>query len=515
MRRFIQLLACLLFLSINQRVSHVDAASSTLPAELVPYASALRPGFERDLIAMADAPRYDIDLSIDPERRVITGTQRVRYVNREAAPLDELVLRLYPNTSYMSGGMVISDVIVDGRPVRVEPYRPDLFADSSAMRVSLATPLKPKQVLELRASYLITAPLKSKTGYTTFGMIDGIFALPDAYAMVAARDNGHWLADPAPGFGDIVQSEMALYRVTLHAPKDYVVVASGVCEPPPAPKGVKVAPAPIPSPLGRGEGTLTCVAAPARDFAAHLSHFYRELTSIAPDALGNDVVVHSYFTALHQRAGENALLYAAEALRTYERRFGPYPYRELKVFESPSIAGGIEYPISVGVNYSLYQQDGGYTEWVMAHEVAHQWWYGMVGSDPIREAWLDEAMAQFSASLYIEDRYGTVFADAERQRFFIDRYVAETKERGDTRAAQPTSAFYRWTYAPIVYGKAPLFFQDVRDAAGDARFELWWRRYFQQHRLGFAHAPDLLRAADEIGLGNIVRDAYTRRILSR
>ncbi len=496
-------LAVLVALALQ--MGHVSTIwAQSIPVELQPYATALRPGFERDLLALVDAPRYDIEITIDPEQRVISGTQRTRYVNRENVSLNELVVRLYPNTAYMGGGMALQAVQLDGRPVRTEPFQPTVFADGSAIRVVAAAPIKPKQVVELRANFVITAPLDPKNGYTTFGMMEGVLALPNAYAMVAPRAEDGWLAMPAPVFGDIVQSEMALYRVTIHAPHDFVVVASGVCEAqPPSPKSK------------RATVTQTCVAAPVRDFAVHLSRFYKTLTSVVPGGNGDNVIVRSYFTSLRARAGQNALLYLGEALRVFERRFGPYPYRELAVFESTTIAGGIEYPGAVGVNYSEYQQDGGYMEWITAHEVAHQWWYGMVGSDPIREAWLDEALAQYSASLYIEDRYGVAFADAERHRFFDERYNAEVKERGDERVGQPSGAFFRWAYAPMIYGKAPLFFSDIRERVGDARFTQWLKRYFAQNRFGIARSSGLLRAADEAGIGPIVREAYARRIASR
>jgi hypothetical protein len=470
--------------------------------ELKAFAGALRPQFAYELDRHADATRYSLNLTIDPHARTVIGEQVTRYVNRDRASLPDIVLRLFPNTGYFDGHMRLARVAVDGEVVSPTAYTRNGFPDPSAVVLALREPLAPAESLRIDARFVISAPLDSKAGYTTFGMIDGIFALPNAYAMIPPRDEYGWRADIAPGFGDIVQSESSLFRVTIRAPSDYVVVATGACL-----DSVGSA--------ASGVRATTCTAGPVRDFAIHLSSRYEVLTGTMTSDTGGDVTVRTFFTPQRKRAGANALTYATDALQTFERRFGAYPFNVLNVFESPSVAGGIEYPMAVGVNASKYQSDGGYFEWIVAHEVAHQWWYGLVGSDPINEAWLDEALAQYSASLYVEDRHGLAVAQAERQRFFYDRYAAEARVRGDERAAQPSGAFYRWTYSPIIYGEAPLFFEDVRREAGDARFSQWLRRYFENNRFGIAQARDLLAVADAAGLGRIVREAYQRRILSR
>jgi aminopeptidase N len=293
---------------------------------------------------------------------------------------------------------------------------------------------------------------------------------------------------------------MALYQARIELPSNYVLVATGLCKP-------------------EGEGAYRCVSGPARDFAMHASALYRVRTAVVRDNAHGDVVIYSYYLPQHERAGENALKYAADALKTYERRFGLYPYRELKVFETTTVAGGIEYPMLAGVtdtNYDLETNSGGsYFEWLVAHEVAHQWWYNMVGSNPITAPWLDEALTQYSASLYIEDRYGDAAAQAQRQLLFNERYDKERKAKGDHRVGQASAAFPRWSYFPIVYGKGPLFFEEVRRNGGDARFEAWLHLYFARHRYGIVQADDLLRAAADAGLGEISRAAYDRWILGR
>jgi len=463
--------------------------------ELAGYALALRRPFMADLDRLQQVPRYDIALALNPAARLITGQQTTRYVNREGATLNEIMLRLYPNTAYMGGDMQVSDVVVAGAPVNWA-YHSSL-PDRSILRLDLAVPLTPGQALTLTLRFTISVPSEGASGYRTFGQFGSLWALPDAYAVVAPRIAGEWLLDAVPAYGDIVLSEVALYRVQIRAPASWPMVATGVCQ------------------ADASQQTTTCVAAAVRDFALHLNSSYRVATANAPSGSGEPVRVSSFYLPQHERAGQSALRYATNALATFERRFGPYPYAELKVFATSATSGGIEYPTLAGVLDTFYANDNAEFEWLVAHEVAHQWWYGLVGSNPIREPWLDEALAQYSASLYLEDQNGIDAAQRYRSQAFTARYETERRQNGDQQVGQPTTGLPSQSYFPIIYGKGPLFFDEVRRGSDDARFTAWLRAYFEQRRYGIATAQDLLAAADGVGLGTVARPAFDRWILGR
>lgn len=496
--------------AIPRQTAPAPAPSPAAPSrELEPYALALRPSHRRDIDAFASATRYDIELTIEPATLSVTGRQTVRYTNRGASPLDDILLRLYPNTPYMGGMMRVDSALADGLPVtptawlRVSSDLATSVTDTSVIRLPLYAPLAAGHSVWLSMTFTLTAPQDSEAGYRVFGQANGVLSLPNAYPMIPPRDEAGWRVEEAPAWGDIVFSEAALYRARIRTPAGQVIVATGVCAPSPDSGGESPTP----------QQDVTCVAGPARDFALHLSdQFERTQTTLL--SRGESITVSSYYLPSARMGATRALIYAAEAARAFERRFGPYPFKELKVFMSPTTAGGIEYPMLAGVTDALYDITGGYFEWVTAHEVAHQWWYALVGSDPIREAWLDEALTQYATSLYIEDRYGLSAAQAERERYFTRRYENDARRvNRDDRVGQPTGAFDRRAYGPLVYGKGPLFFQAVRDAAGDARFNAWLRAYFNRHRYGIATAEDLLRAADDVGIGPAARRAYQQWIL--
>ena len=77
----------------------------------------------------------------------------------------------------------------------------------------------------------------------------------------------------------------------------------------------------------------------------------------------------------------------------------------------------------VMIDGSLY--DGDQDDWlelVTVHEVAHQWWYGLVGNDEVHDSWLDEGLTEYSTILYYGQRYGR-----EEEEYKYQTYINKGK----------------------------------------------------------------------------------------
>lgn len=105
---------------------------------------------------------------------------------------------------------------------------------------------------------------------------------------------------------------------------------------------------------------------------------------------------------------------AAYALDFYSRKIGLYPYTELFVVPFDQ-TGGMEYPglVMISSRYLRSNNRAEMGELVIAHEVAHQWFYALVGSDQIKAPWLDESLVEFWLSAVM--RKGT--ASRRRKSF--------------------------------------------------------------------------------------------------
>jgi hypothetical protein len=125
----------------------------------------------------------------------------------------------------------------------------------------------------------------------------------------------------------------------------------------------------------------------ARDYAFSVSPSYR----VASGAT-NGITVRVYYTT---GAGKTALTWALRALKTYIANYGPYAWSTYLVAQAPKTNVGDEWPAMTTIGASYMR-----SAYVVVHEVAHEWWYAMVGDDQIVAPWLDEGFAEFSGRYF-------------------------------------------------------------------------------------------------------------------
>ena len=447
------------------------------------YRPAMRTEFAADVNSFAHAPRYAIDVAVDLDALQLTGREQVRYTNTDSSPLDEIYFRLFPSAPGYGGAMTVTAVALNGQPVT-----PQLEQQGTALR--LPVKLASGASAEVALDFAVSIPRDSSVGYAMFGQTNGVAALPNFYPVIPVRDASGWHVEVSPAYGDETFNPTALYEVTITAPTGQTVVTSGTCD---KPQGHR----------------LHCVSGPMRDFYLAMSADYQVAEQVV-----DGVTVRSFYLPAEETGGKRALKVASDAVKVFSRRFGPYPFAELDVAETATRAGGIEYPGLVVIADRLYREagDGSYFDFVVAHEVAHQWWYSLVGNDQINHPWLDEALAQYSTILYYEDTVGKSVANGLVQSVFEAPYQKLLQEKRDQKVDQPVAAFDEVDYSTVVYRKGPLFFKALREAMGDARFDVFLKTYFSQNRYGIATTDRLLAAAESVADKATVRSIYARWI---
>ena len=445
------------------------SATPPPPIALAPYRAAMKPEFAAEVDRFATAPQYQIDLTIAPDRASYSAKQQVHYTNNESMPLKEVYFSLFANLDSYGGDVQVQSVRVNGQDVR-----PKWEEANSALRIDLAQPLQPGESIDIEMTCTGAVPTSDvELGYNQFGLHDNVLALPNFYPQIPAYDDRGWNIARGPGYGDAVFSDTALYQVNITAPSDQVVAASGVCDP-------------------AGSGATTtwhCVSGPMRDFMIAMSPDFEVKSSTV-----EDVKINSYYLKDDAKAGAHALQIVSDAVKSYSQRIGPYPFTELDLVETPTTAGGIEYPGLIVVAESLYQDQSDFFEGATAHEAAHQWWYSLVGDDQINDPWLDEAFAQFTTALYYMDVYGKNGMNGYVQSL-QGRYDRVKGTAQDKRSDLPVADYSPRQYGAIVYGKAALFFNALYEALGDEKFDQMMQEYFQTYRYGVAYPKDLLAIA--------------------
>jgi aminopeptidase N len=325
------------------------------------------------------------------------------------------------------------------------------------------------------------------------GYYDGVLALANAYPIIPVYDDEGWNVEMASPYGDALYSDTAFYTVRITAPADLALAASGACT------AAVIDPA--------GNGTWTCVTGPVRDFNAVLGSDLQVMSNSV-----DGVTVNSVFISGHEAGAERVLDAASEAVRLFNDRFGPYPFTELDVVETPTQAGGIEYPGLVVINTTYYEPIHNHLEWVVVHEVIHQWWYSLVGNDQVDEPWLDEALTQYSTLLYFEDRYGADVAASLVEQVFRQPYRELVESGRDAPVGLPVAAYRGEDYGTVVYRKGPLYFHELRQEVGERKFWRILEEYFSQNRYAVATPEDWLAAVKAVTRDEH-RDLYERWIL--
>ena len=509
---------------------------------------------------LGDLPRYEIDQAIDDAGGTLAGQVTVAWTNRTGSPVAGLPFRLHPNAPAELGisaesGLAVTEVAtLDGPPSTWTTVRPTL------VRVDFATPVAPGRRIRLALRYTgrlrplppsvndaMAQALGSMGSLTTVGAADygllasgdGLVTVASAYPMIAPFRDGGFDTAPPGRVGDLAYNEVAAFRLRTVVPAGVSLVTSLVdAEPAALPDGNTVV-------VSEGVGVRDVALVAGRDLG-------RQSVQVGPTR------VTSVFRTRDARAGARALVVAAAALDSYERRLGPYPYTELDVVEASLTggAGGVEFPGLVLVAGMLYREPGamptgplaglggllgglgaplgagppgsgaappsprlptdlldGLLDFTVAHEVAHQYFAGLVGSDSLRHPALDEPLAQYLAGLAIEDLRGREAATAAMDRNVKVNYALYRLLGGPDRAAARDVATFRSRveYAGLVYGKAPYLYTHLRATLGDDRLHAALRSAVEAHRFRLVTLDGWLATLEAAaGPGSGVRAAARR-----
>jgi hypothetical protein len=480
-------------------------------------AAALDTAAANDLRILETAPRYRLAAEVDPVAGRVNGLAVIDYTNNTEDSLAELVLRLYPNaaTIYGGGALEVTRAVLGDSPLEIAPS-----TDPTVLRLPLPTPLEPARRTTVSLVFNAQIPDYPAQGYGIFSRSPRVFVLAGWYPVLAPYEQG-WLTPPVPPVGDALQAEISFYDVELTLPAGYIVASTGsagngaaLTPPQGTPQAGTAASgtptsastsAPAASP--GATQTLRFVSGPVREFAFAAS---REFLVRAVRVGG--VTLRSFTLPAQAPATppEVSLDLLAEAYRAYVARYGPYPHAELDLVEAPITISGYEFSGMVVVDDELrVRGEPASYEYLLAHEVAHQWWYGLVGTSTVAEPWLDEAHATYSAILYLEHAGKSEAAAALLANWEADAAQAET-------ASLPVDAsahdFTDWgVYRQAVYSRGALFLHELRKALGQAKFFELLRRFQEVHRYGRATGSEYLALAEELAgreLDNLFNDYF-------
>jgi hypothetical protein len=407
--------------------------------------------------------RYEISATLNDDG-TIDGRERVHFVNATGAVLDEIAFRLYPNAGYYGkGSLKISAFSIDGKTAK-----PRYSVQSTVVEADFATPLEPGGTAEIDLRFTTTLPMDSTGSYGIFTRHSDTndWIASDWCPIVAGHDATGWRFDPpSPSGGDPTFSDAAVYSATLTAPSAWILITSGA-----ATKGK----------ASGGMATWTIDDVPLREFtfvaSPSLQRFERKV--------GDHVLAVYLHAGADQAALAKLTLDATEsAFSTYDALFGAYPWRELDVIDVRLLGAlGVSWTgllfINGGLLFPHAATDPAPLQFTVAHEVSHQWWGALVGSNTNDHAFLAEGLANCSAVLAVLADQGLAAAKAQLDRQVVQPYLRALAESGDGVVDRPSNAQAAGPPLNVlIYAKAALGFLAIREALGPDAFAAALRAY--------------------------------------
>ncbi len=443
----------------------------------------------------ADADtQHTVDAEVDYEAKTVTVAQSIRYTNQTDTPLPVLVLNVEPNR-WLEAFTLQDLTLGDDRA-------PGAYTlTGRRLEVSLPEPLLPDCTANLHLNFTLQVPpiiggVEAFRGY--FGHSPRQINLGHWLPTVAPRRDGDWLHHESIFVGEQIVLDRADWQVTLR-----LVNAA-------------------PNTLAAAPGTVTQLDDASwqfdhpngREFAVSISPVFRHTQAQSGDGIAVDVYALPDATIWQEETqqwldgGAYAAEITAESVDLYADKFGDYPHTRMVVVQG-DFPDGMEFSgfafVSTDWFVSYEGSPQSYLMLITVHEVAHQWWYDLVGNDQAYDPWLDEALSTYSEYIYIEAFY------PEHMEWWWFFRVNRLNPQGAVNSSVYEFEAIR-PYINAVYLRGVLMLHDMRAALGDDAFYGWLRAYAEAHAGDIADSDSLWAALtnEQLAATAVIRTAFLR-----
>jgi hypothetical protein len=395
------------------------------------------------LFAVTDT--YSLDLVLDTEEGVLTGTETILYFNDSSGPLHELRFRLDLNLSSAEAMqiMAVEDDEGGGLPWGyAEAAFGSLSSQNGQMTVTLPQPLQAGTLTQLYISYRLVG--KPFLGLEMTVLQDDPYWSFDAwYPKAMTFHDGRW---------SVCDDRLADYEVSIEAPSELVLASTGWA-------------------IEEGETgdnrTVTLLeASGVRGFTIYGSQSWEVHEKSAE---GVDLLC--YISEGNDDWAERILEAAADAIAYYASQYGEFPSDHLTMVAPAEGSGAFASYNLIGI-FLGGQLDKQYS-WLVAHEVAHQY-FGASISQPRNEIpWIIVGLGMVMDRHYLLARG----LSDDWHRMMIQFYLKAEKEGRNTSLSQSVSELmeserpwsFQWNLA-LSHGKAFAVCTLLEELLGKERF---------------------------------------------
>lgn len=360
---------------------------------------------------------YEIDVTLNSQSNTLKANMIMSYTNNSTQALNEVYMHLWPN-AYASHKTPL------GRQVKEHANRKILNKEGQISGVEfsvngevishrywdknkevaivpLKKPLQPGETLQLSTPFEVRLPAGdiSRMGYVTTFTDQGAIMATQWYPKPAVYDAKGWNPMYYLSQGEFY-SEFGSFDVKITLPSNYVVGATGELQTETEKEFLKykISKEKLKNPYeATGTKTIQFKQDNIHDFAWFADTRFIVDADTAKLSNGKEVVCLAMYTPENEQEWDHAARMIKNSVHYYSERIGYYPYAYCTAVDGTiSAGGGMEYPMVTIIGESEVER-------TILHEVGHNWFYGILGSNERAHPWMDEGINSYFENAYYQD----------------------------------------------------------------------------------------------------------------
>lgn len=487
---------------------------------------------------------YEIEVLLDDEAHVLRGFERFQYQNNSNESLEFIYIHLWPN-AYKNRKTALAKQLLKLGKTEMYFADPEDFGYIDSLhflingqeavlefdkdhidiaKLRLSNPLKPGEQIEVSTPFRVKLPSGS---ISRLGHIDQSYQITQWYPKPAVYDTAGWHPMPYLTQGEFY-SEFGSFDVSITLPANYVVGATGDLQTPSEiewlNEKIKNDSTWVANRIAEDDWsefvsmnfpksdesikTIRFKQEKVHDFAWFADKRYRVLKGeVALPASKEKVDVYTMFTNKEAKLWSKSIEYMHDAIYYYSLWNGDYPYQQATAVDGTiSAGGGMEYP-----NVTVIGASGNAIglETVIMHEVGHNWFYGILGSNERRYAWLDEGLNSYNEQRYMSTKYPEKQIFVDRKNRFLDyadlnlygiedqqffTYLFTARPNTDQPLNTHSAEFSNINYGAIVYAKSAVYLNYMRHYLGDKTMDSCMHAYFEANKFKHPYPASFQKA---------------------
>jgi hypothetical protein len=490
---------------------------------------------------------YNMQVRLDDVKHELFADVIIEYKNNSPQTLDVIYMHLWPNAYKDNTTALVKQQVENGDKklyyakdeergfidlldfkVNTKPVKWELLKDSiDICKITLNEPLKSGEKLNISTPFHVKIPSGE---FSRLGHIGQSYQITQWYPKPAVFDKNGWNYMPYLNQGEFY-SEFGSFDVQIIVPKNYVLGATGDLVD--GEEELKWLEENVRATEAIERFDASDLAFPKSDSATKTLHFrqsnvhdfawfcdkrYHVLKGeVVTPHTKNKVTTWVMFTNSEGNLWKNSIKYMNDAIYYYSLWNGDYPYKHCTAVDGTiSAGGGMEYPniTVIGASGNAFQLDV-----VITHEVGHNWFYGMLGSNERIHPWMDEGLNSFNELRYVRTKYpdrkligdmangpvGKVF-DLKSYKQHIQYYLTyliSAAKNEDQAIETPAFEYTELNYGGIVYSKTAVVMDYLMAYLGEETMNKAMQEYFNQWHFKHPQPNDFKTVLENVSGKNL------------